>query len=280
MFSAFQKKLTKLLGPLRIITSGKTATALEVNTNGLNPANLMDLKVDNVSKFKVDNIGQIYPNNSIWLAGTDYYGVYVNNNARIRCDSGFFSYEQSGVEKVWFRNGYGVRLAYDYPIGWTNIASTTGPPDTYIGRDAVGVFSIPSTRLYGKKTSDTAYQRMGLYATAVQSLTTTGASVSTTTLIIPKYSQLIGVTTRVMTALGTTNGTTGYLIGDGTDADLWGAMTGTAIGTSSDAANYTALNALGPSSVDRTVTLTAAGGDFDGTGVIDVCAFYLRAEAD
>ena len=67
---------------------------------------------------------------------------------------------------------------------------------------------------------------------------------------------------------------------DGTDADLWGAMTGTAVGTSSDARDYTALNALGPSSVDRTVTLTAAGGDFDGTGVIDVCAFYLRAEAD
>ena len=279
MFSAFQKKLTQLLGPLRIITSGKTATALEVNSQSRNTADLMDLKVDNVSKFKVDNLGQIYPNNSIWLAGTDNTGYYNNTGARIRCDSGFFSYEQTGVEKVWFRNGYGVRLAYDYSICWT-ATSTSGITDTYIGRDAVGVFSIPTTRLYGKKTSDTAYQRMGIYATAVQSLTATGASVSTTTLIIPKYSQLIGVTTRVMTALGTTNGTTGYLVGDGTDADLWGAMTGTAIGTSSDARDYTAINALGPSGVDRTVTLTAVGGNFNGAGVIDVCAFYLRAEAD
>ncbi len=279
MFSAFQKKLTQLLGPLKIITSGKTATALEVNSQSRNTADLMDLKVDGVSKFKVDNIGQIYPNNSIWLAGTDVNGFYNKTGARIRCDDGFFSYEDGGAQKVWFRAGYGVRLASDFSITWT--PGTAGSiPDTTIGRDAAGIFQIQSTRIYGQKTSDTAYQRMGLYATAVQSLTTTGASVSTTTLIIPKYAQLIGVTTRVKTALGTTNGTTGYLIGDGTDADLWGAITGTAVGTSSDSRDYTALNALGPSSVDRTVTITAVGGDFDGTGVIDVCAFYLRAEAD
>ena len=239
----------------------------------------MDLKVNNVSKFKVDSLGQIYPNNAIWLAGTDVDGTYYNTGARIRCDYGFFSYEEGGVEKVWFRAGYGVRLANDFPIAWTP-GKAGSIPDTTIGRDAAGIFYIPPTRLYGQKTSATAYQRMGLYATAVQSLTAAGASVATTTLIIPKYSQLIGVTTRVNTALGTTNGTTGYLIGDGTDADLWGAITGTAVGTSSDSSNYTALNALGPSSVDRTVTLTAVGGNFDGTGVIDVCAFYLRTEAD
>ena len=277
MFSAFQKKLTQWIGPLRIITSGKTATALEVNSQSINPANLMDLKVDGVNKFSVYKSGEARLIDSIWFTGTaDSY----SKNRRISFTDGFFCYEDNGNEKVWFRGGYGVRLTSDFPITWMQsstqslVSFSIGPDNDY------GHFRTPSIRIYSVNASATSYQRMGLYATAAQALTTTGASVSTTTLVIPKYSQLIGVTTRVMTALGTTNGTTGYLVGDGTDADLWGAMTGTAVGTSSDARDYTALNALGPSSVDRTVTLTAVGGNFDGTGVIDVCAFYLRAEAD
>jgi hypothetical protein len=69
-------------------------------------------------------------------------------------------------------------------------------------------------------------------------------------------------------------------VGDGTDPDLWGVAATATEGTTTDAANYTAADALGPDGSDRTITLTAVGGNFDGTGVIEVCAFYLRAEAD
>jgi hypothetical protein len=135
-------------------------------------------------------------------------------------------------------------------------------------------------RLYGTWTDTDNYQRLGVIS-AKQALTAVaGATVATTTLSIPKYSHLIGVTTRVTTALGETNGTTGYTVGDGADPDLWGAVTGVAIGTTTAAPDYTAADALGPDGSDRMVTLTAVGGNFDGTGVIDVCAFYLRAEAD
>jgi hypothetical protein len=135
------------------------------------------------------------------------------------------------------------------------------------------------SRLYGSYTSSTAYQRLSTKTIREAVTCAAGASV-TTTISIPKYTHLIGVTTRVTTALGTSNGTTGYTVGDGTDPDLWGAITGTAQGTTSDRRDFTAVDALGPDGADRTITLTAVGGNFNGTGVIEVCAFYLAAEAD
>jgi hypothetical protein len=125
----------------------------------------------------------------------------------------------------------------------------------------------------------TAYQRLST-KTLREAITAASGGSVTTTITIPKYTHLIGVTTRVTTLIGTGSGTTGYSVGDGTDPDLWGTITGTAVGTTTDAANFTSVAALGPAATDRTITLTATGGNFDGTGVIEVCAFYLRAEAD
>ena len=133
------------------------------------------------------------------------------------------------------------------------------------------------SQLYGSYSS--GYQRV-VTRSLRQAITAAAGATLVSTISIPKFSHLIGVTTRVNTTLGTTNGTTGYTVGDGTDADLWGDKTGTAIGTTTDAADYTAVDALGPSMTDRNITITATGGNFDGTGVIEVCAFFLRAEAD
>ena len=186
---------------------------------------------------------------------------------------------------VAYTGQYGVRLSSTIQLAWSSNRNLNSQ-DVTLRRNAVGVLglnsaSAPSTlNVCGTYTSETNYQRLGVIS-AKQALTAaSGATVATTTLSIPKYSHLIGVTTRVTTALGETNGTTGYTVGDGTDPDLWGAVTGVAIGTATAAPNYTAVDALGPSATDRTVTLTAVGGNFNGTGVIEVCAFYLRAEAD
>lgn len=160
--------------------------------------------------------------------------------------------------------------------------ATTRPELRYDGPYTIGQrngANAQESQLYGSHTSDTVYQRVATRSLR-QAITAAAGATLVSTITIPKFSHLIGVTTRVTTALGTTNGTTGYTVGDGTDADLWGDKTGTAIGTTTDAADYTAVDALGPSMFDRTITITATGGNFNGTGVIEVCAFFLRAEAD
>jgi hypothetical protein len=89
----------------------------------------------------------------------------------------------------------------------------------------------------------------------------------------------MGVTSKVTTALGTANGTTGYKIGTGADDDRWGAITGTAAGTTSDNRNWTAGTIeCFPSATD--VIVTATGGNFNGTGVIYLSVQYMAGEAD
>ena len=84
----------------------------------------------------------------------------------------------------------------------------------------------------------------------------------------------MGVATKVTTALGTSNGTTGYQVGDGTDADRWGSITGTSTATDSDNTDATA-DATGFFTSANNVVLTAVGGNFDGSGFIRVVVYYL-----
>ncbi len=87
------------------------------------------------------------------------------------------------------------------------------------------------------------------------------------------------MTTKVTTGLGTSNGTTGYNVGDGTDADRWGAITGTTAGTASDNRDWTATTVQCFTAAND-VVLTAVGGNFDGTGVIDVSVQYIIGQVD
>lgn len=68
-------------------------------------------------------------------------------------------------------------------------------------------------------------------------------------------------------------------MGDGSDADRWGAVSGTAQGTSSDNTNATA-SSVGMFTAAQNVVVTAVGGSFNGTGSIYVAAHYLIAECD
>jgi len=100
-----------------------------------------------------------------------------------------------------------------------------------------------------------------------------GAS-ETASNLIPQGAFLLGVSTYVETALGTTNGTTGYQVGDGSDADRFGAITGTAQGTGSDNGDATA-DFTGAFTSANDVVITAVGGNFDGDGNIRVVAHYI-----
>lgn len=102
-----------------------------------------------------------------------------------------------------------------------------------------------------------------------------GASVTATSLV-PARAQVIGVATYVTVALGTGSGTTGYTVGDGSDADRFGAVTGTSIGTDTDSStDATADPRMTWSTSAANIVITAAGGNFDGTGTIRVEVYYI-----
>lgn len=131
------------------------------------------------------------------------------------------------------------------------------------------------SRVYGSYTSATNFQRLTIKTLRESSGALSGASY-TTTIAIPAYAQLIGVTTRVTTEV---TGATSYDVGDGSDVDLWGAGIGVTLGSESRTADFTAVGAVGPAATSRTVTLTANGSNFT-AGVIEICLHYLTTEAD
>jgi hypothetical protein len=130
-------------------------------------------------------------------------------------------------------------------------------------------------RLAATHTSATNYQRMTIKSVRQTLSALSGASATTTGTFIPDGAVVVGVTTRVGTLL---TGATGYTIGDGTDADRWGDITGTAVGTTSDNRDWTAAT-IECFTSGGNITLTAKTNNFT-AGAIEICVFYLAGEAD
>ena len=181
-------------------------------------------------------------------------------------------------------NENGLSLRTQSGINWTG----SGPTDAInlsLVQDAANTLALrngtaaQTDNLYDTWASATDYHRVARKTARATLSGVTGASVTATGLI-PAGAVLIGVTTKVTTGLGTVNGTTGYNVGDGTDADRWGAIVGTVAGTSSAGVNATADPAGTWAAAARNVVVTAVGGNFDGTGVIYLSAQYDISEAD
>ena len=175
-------------------------------------------------------------------------------------------------------DGYSVRSSGSFRISSDSAAFS---PDVFLRRDAAGVFAqyngtnTQESRLYGTFTSSTNYQRMTVKSVKQTLSALSGASATTTGTFIPDGAVVVGVTTRVATAL---TGAAGYTIGDGTDADRWGDITGTAIGTTSDNRDWTA-GTIECFTAGGNITLTAKTSNFT-AGAIEICVFYLAGEAD
>jgi hypothetical protein len=159
-------------------------------------------------------------------------------------------------------------------IEWQARSVTWASPAAGIIEQYSGA-TAQESRLYGNYTNSTSYQRMTTRSVKQTLSALSGSSVSTTGTLIPDGAVVVGVTTRVATAL---SGATGYKVGDGTDADRWGDITGTAIGTTSDNSNWTA-GSIECFIAGGEVTLTANGSNFAG-GDIEVCVFYLAGQSD
>ncbi len=120
---------------------------------------------------------------------------------------------------------------------------------------------------------DTNRAAYGHITTATSALTLSGAT-TTASNLIPAGAFVIGVATTTTTTI---TGATGYQIGDGSDADRWGDITGTAVGTISSNTNATA-NPTGWFSAANNVVLTAKTSNFTG-GVVQVVVYYLTTGA-
>ena len=206
-------------------------------------------------------------------AGDDSLLVSVNANSIVRFD------RASSLPRV--------NLSSDCQLTWLSGAAQGGGVQFVLGREAadangapVGDLFLSNTHLsiYQSRTSSTIYHRTSFRFSDETLSNVSGATVSTTSLI-PNGALVLGVTTEVTVALGTGNGTTGYEVGDGSDSDRWGNITGTSTATFSDDADFSTsfLNARFTAGGD--VTLTAVGGDFDGTGDILVVVHWLEVGA-
>ncbi len=109
----------------------------------------------------------------------------------------------------------------------------------------------------------------GLLTVRTRSVTlTAGASVSLSAMMLAGE-RIFGVTMKNTSALGASSGLTGVAIGDGTLVDRWGTQTTLTNGATTGPANF--LNGDVPIyATDTAVILSAIGGNFDGTGTVDV----------
>lgn len=154
----------------------------------------------------------------------------------------------------------------------------TTPDGSATPLDRLWIENDGSVQQYAVFTSSTSYSRMALKVATTTLASVSGATVTATNLI-PAKARVLGVNTKVTVALGTGGGTTGYQVGDGSDADRWGNVTGTATTTDTDGNDATA-DPGGYFNAANNVVITANGGNFNGTGSIRVDVFYTLTEAD
>jgi hypothetical protein len=201
-----------------------------------------------------------------------YDGVFTDSSVlfvrRTGQTTNLYGFGYSGINLGTARLGFGPNLA-------------TTSQDLILIRDAANTLAqrnganAQESRVYGSYTAADNFQRMSIKTLRESSGALSGATY-VTTIAIPAYANLIGVTTRVTTAV---TGATTYDVGDGSDVDLWGAAIGVALGSQSRTADFTAVAAVGAAATSRTVTLTANGSNFTG-GVVEICLHYLTTEAD
>jgi hypothetical protein len=264
-------------------TGTPSAIKLNITDTASNAASrLFQVSVGGTERFAVRKDG------SVMLRGGS------NDTGGLETTSGYFRVGLSSGSTNWIffgQNFYALNTSMVFGgVGGSTVGRITlgttgfiefGETESALIRDASHVIAQRRTttaqefRQYATFTSDTNFQRMTIKSVKQTLSALSGASATTTGTFIPDGAVVVGVTTRVGTAL---TGATGYTVGDGTDADRWGDITGTAIGTTSDNANWTA-GTIECFTAGGNVTLTANGSNFT-AGAIEICVFYLAGQAD
>lgn len=123
----------------------------------------------------------------------------------------------------------------------------------------------------------TAHQ-LQLSSLLVPSTRRINATLLATTLtlaqMLPAKAMVAGVTTEILSAIGSSQGLTGFAIGDGTVIDRWGQQTTLTQGAQTDQGHFQP----GPWPIYPTATdvvLSARDGAFDSIGQIEVTVHYF-----
>jgi hypothetical protein len=257
-------------------TGTPSAIKLNITDTASNASSLlMQLQTGGTNRFTVTKGGTVasttFSATTFALSNGEYSNV------------GFPTLRAGGVNGLCVTNNSNVFVCANggWSIGWATSDPAGTARDVAMWRDAAATWALrdgvnaQEMRCYGTFTSSTNYQRMTIKSVKQTLSALSGASATTTGTFIPDGAVVVGVTTRVGTAL---TGATGYTVGDGTDADRWGDITGTAIGTTSDNANWTA-GTIECFTAGGNITLTAKTSNFT-AGAIEICVFYLAGQAD
>lgn len=143
--------------------------------------------------------------------------------------------------------------------------TATRPASGYFGTSVTSPAFLVGGYLSGARSTS------GNLQSVTTAVSVSGASTGTGN-VIPAGATVVDIATTTTTTI---TGASGYQVGDGSDADRYGDITGTAVGTASGSTSYTADPRWWATSA-RAVTLTAKTSNFTG-GVVQVTVFYMAA---
>ena len=251
---------------------------------------LMDLQVGAASKalFDKDGFLQLGPTAFTNFVGMSTQslvigrtGTWQTNKAQL--SGGSFTVWNATTKRLRFSSS--VQQMYsDFKYKWTNGTSADGTFDVGFQRDGVGALAhlfgttAQIVRIYDTHTSATDFHRMALES-ANTSLTSVSGATVTASSIIPAGAVVMGVTTKIEVALGDGNGTTGFGVGLAADPNQFGDQAAITENATTDNTDWTATT-IQCFNAATDIIITAATGDFDGTGTIHVKVFYIIGEAD
>ncbi len=151
-----------------------------------------------------------------------------------------------------------------------------GSADINLVRDAANTLALKNANAEQQFNIYSGNGAYGLIKSKQELVTTTAAATALTAAgFIPDGAVLLAISTYIQTAI-TTAGLTGYNIGDGADADRWGAIAGDIVGTKSNNSDWTATT-IQAFIAAQAITLTADGANFPAGGKIRVCMTYLAS---
>jgi hypothetical protein len=277
---------------LQTSTAGYIALEIDVteSSEGSVTDYLMSLEIADSPKLTVDsdgntvNVGTLMVNGVVTIDDT---GTGVNSPVlSLKGDSGGTEVEGQ-IQLIFGADPYvrisvddddstpamtGVIDIHDSALSFVNddttdigAAGANRPKDLYLSGDAT-LANLDSSGSNGALTS--------LIQPDGESLTCVGGASLTTSGLIPRGSILLGITTRITTAL---TGSTGFTVGDGADVDIYGIQAAATQGVTTGN-TPTAVWGNPVLSASEEVTITFAGGVCT-DGVVLVVPHYITVTA-
>jgi hypothetical protein len=248
-------------------------TGLAINSEAAFAGNFIDAQLAGAARFSVTGAG------AVTAASNGSFNGTVITNAAI-----------TPASANWQMSASGIGVARGVPMYFSFGGANASPSfissqiilDDTVTNSATGILALrvgtaaQALRIYDTYTSASDYHRLGMATVRISQTATAGATITLTGLI-PDGAVVMGVTTKVTTAL--TGGVTGYQVGTAADADRWGVAATATIGTTTDNRDWT-NGTIECFTAATDVILTANGANFSGTGVIYVSIQYLRGESD